>query len=54
VTGLTAATDKVVFTHVGALRTEYGSPGVSRLRAALRTMISTGALFPSGSPRCSS
>ena len=39
-TGLTAATDKVVFTHVGALRAKYGSTGVSRLRAALRTMIS--------------
>ena len=39
-TGLTAATDKVVFTHVGALRAKYGPTGVSRLRAALRTMIS--------------
>ena len=27
-TGLTAATDKVVFTHVGALRAKYGSTGV--------------------------
>lgn len=39
--GLTAATDKVVFTHVDALRAKYGSTGVRRLRAALRLMITS-------------
>ena len=54
-TGLTAATDKVVFTHVGALRAKYGSTGVSRLRAALRTMISNdrGPAIMIGSAACS-
>jgi len=67
VAGLTAATDKVVFTHVGALRAKYGPTGVTRLRAALRTMIandrgrgvittvvdvsSAAALRPVGEPR---
>ena len=36
---LDATTDKVIVTNVDALREKYGSPGVTLIRSALRTLI---------------
>ncbi len=38
--GLDGAEDKLVVTHVEALRAKYGSAGVARIRSAVRAMVS--------------